>query len=455
MVIALKLPLWQRKFLVTLSRAVSALVCAWALSGSICFAVEDPQDDAYKRLPRRVDPESRVTRLKGDVERDRFDVSAFVGMPDAYRDAARAYVDATVRELRAEPPMRKRFVYPPLPSGQRFPCFPDHYAPPLPDGEVVVPIAILPRPDAVRAWTESTEAAEMGWRTKQSVIRRRGTVYGRRLVFEPGPASEDPYDYDSVPIGAAPCDKMGYMGKSGGYEDLTPQSVLCVPRLKRFGNVDLDVLRDFDDDLRVGKPQGARIISEMVSVPAYLLNERLRWTLVSRDSQTDAYLAYALLDGAGLPAAGRAGRRPLLCHSHQPRTLRFEDLLVPTPKAWPPTIRELTEMAAIDESVLYANEEWCLDEWFPQQPDAVWVVREAEDSKPLQESFLLMPAREKSDRPLFLIALFAETEPQQLVEELAAVHGVPAAPVLQSTEAMSRLRELYDRVKTFKWDEKP
>jgi hypothetical protein len=68
-----------------------------------------------------------------------------------------------------------------------------------------------------------------------------------------------------------------------------------------------------------------------------------------------------------------------------------------------------------------------LDDWFPAQKEACWVIREAEDSRPLQESFLLMSAAEKSDRPVFLIALFAETEPKQLVQELAALYQVSAA----------------------------
>jgi hypothetical protein len=212
---------------------------------------------------------------------------------------------------------------------------------------------------------------------------------------------------------------------------------------------ELDSLRDFDVDLRMGEPDGARMIVETVCVPAFVQNERLRVTTVKKqDSIARTFLAYALLDGTGVLRSEPPGFwRPLVCPAYEPHKTVPWDLLLPTPKAWPSTIGDLHDMAAADPSVLFPNMEWCLDDWFPEQPDACWVVREAEDSKPLQESFLLMPAREKSDRPLFLISLFAETEPEQLVEELAAVHGVPAKPVLESPEAMSRLEELYARVK--------
>ena len=93
-----------------------------------------------------------------------------------------------------------------------------------------------------------------------------------------------------------------------------------------------------------------------------------------------------------------------------------------------------------------------MDDWFPAQKDACWVIREAEDSKPLQESFLLMPASEKSDRPVFFIALFAETEPKQLVKELAALYKVSPDAALDSPETMERLESLYKKVRDFPLD---
>ena len=90
-----------------------------------------------------------------------------------------------------------------------------------------------------------------------------------------------------------------------------------------------------------------------------------------------------------------------------------------------------------------------MDDWFPAQKDACWDIREAEDSKPLQESFLLMPASEKSDRPVFFIALFAETEPKQLVRELAALYKVSPDTALNSPATMQRLNALYEKVRDF------
>ena len=89
------------------------------------------------------------------------------------------------------------------------------------------------------------------------------------------------------------------------------------------------------------------------------------------------------------------------------------------------------------------------DDWFPTQPEACWVVREAEDSQPLQESFLLLPAEEASVRPVFFVAVFADTEPDRLVKELSALHQVPPDKVLASAETMAHLWSLYDHLQLF------
>ena len=60
-----------------------------------------------------------------------------------------------------------------------------------------------------------------------------------------------------------------------------------------------------------------------------------------------------------------------------------------------------------------------------------------------------MPASEESDRPVFFIALFAETEPKQLIKELAALYKVSADTALNSPETMERLNSLYEKVRDF------
>jgi len=163
------------------------------------------------------------------------------------------------------------------------------------------------------------------------------------------------------------------------------------------------------------------------------------------------FLAYSLIDGNGAKRATTfqdfgSGRlspylRPLRCESHQPQIMQHDLLLLPTPIAWPPRSWELKN--------INAHEEWCLDDWFPAQQDACWVIRETVESKPLQESFVLMPASEKSDRPVFFISLFAETQPAQLVKELAELYNVADAHALNSPETMERLTSLYEQVRDF------
>ena len=99
------------------------------------------------------------------------------------------------------------------------------------------------------------------------------------------------------------------------------------------------------------------------------------------------------------------------------------------------------------------SEDWCLDEWFAEQENSVWALREAKDSEPGRESFLLLPSTEKSERPLYLIACFIDTEPKQLLKELAAVYNVSADQALNSPETMAKLTDLYEKLHNFNLDE--
>ncbi len=213
-------------------------------------------------------------------------------------------------------------------------------------------------------------------------------------------------------------------------------------------------LRDQAAALRLGAKDGAKLLGEFMTVPAYRQNGRLRWVTLRTDSGIRRFLAYALLDGNGgarprneksTYSGISAYVRPLICNRHQPKMNQHDELLLPTPLGWPPTEKDLRE-TKLDK---IPHEEWCLDDWFPAQKDACWVIREANDSKPLQESFLLMSASEPSDRPVFFIALFAETEPKQLVHELAVLYKVSPDATLESSDTMERLNALYEKVRDF------
>ncbi len=64
----------------------------------------------------------------------------------------------------------------------------------------------------------------------------------------------------------------------------------------------------------------------------------------------------------------------------------------------------------------------------------------------------LIPSSEKSDRPLFFIALFVETEPKQLIKELAALYKFSPDKALKSLETMEKLNALSPKVKDFPLD---
>ncbi len=171
---------------------------------------------------------------------------------------------------------------------------------------------------------------------------------------------------------------------------------------------------DCSDVLYLGEEGGATLQGELITVPSYIKNTRLRWVSSRNGSTSREFLAYALIDGNGARrekwsqdlGAGPISQyiRPLKCKAHQPMVHQHDLLLLPTPIGWAPNLQ-------LDIKGQNSYEEWCLDDWFPAQADACWVIRETADSKPLQESFVLMPASEASDLPVFFICMFAETEP--------------------------------------------
>ena len=64
-----------------------------------------------------------------------------------------------------------------------------------------------------------------------------------------------------------------------------------------------------------------------------------------------------------------------------------------------------------------------------------------------------MPASEKSDRPIFFIALSAEPEPKPLIKKLvAALYKVSPDKALKSLETMEKLNALSPKVKDFPLD---
>ncbi len=410
------------------------------------------EERSYKRLPPVVDPEHRIAPLDATSSNEQWDLTAFTGMPDKYKEAILDYTQAVFTEIGAIPLTRRRFYHQDrrgqkISPGVSWDPYPDD-ANPIYDKDVAVPIVALPRPDAVNQWSASTKARSAGWCTQNEAVEGRGSVYGRTLIFEWGKRSVNP-----VTVPACP------------FETNIPSWDLYVPEHDRsyfleLGKIVVEpcyngpgrTLLDLTAELHLGEEEGAKSLGELVTVPACLKNRRLRWVWCQNGSATRQFLAYSLLDGNGAKRARRFQDspdgplspyvRPLNCERHQPRIKQHDLLLQPTPLGWAPNLWDKA-------STQNPHEEWCLDDWFPAQEDACWVVRETEESKPLQESFSLMAARDKSDRPVFLVALFAETKPEPLLKELAALYKVSADSALGSPETMQRLHEFYEKVRDF------
>ena len=408
---------------------------------------------AYEQIPQIVDPERRRQQLGSEADDTLVDITAFAGMSEHYSGAEYKYLESTFSTINAVPITRRRYYHE---ARERDPTregtpYPDSINP-IYDRDVVVPLVILPRPDAVRRWSTSTVARSIGWYSMDDAIKKRGSVYGRTLIFKPGKKSKNPIAVPASPFQTGIPSWDLYVPEHDRSFFLELGKIVVFPDYNPYKGV-APIDRSFN--LHVGETDGAKLLGEFDTVPAYFNNSRLRWASVQDGSRAHRFLAYSLLDGNGAKRGSRFSEsssgpispyvRPLICDLRQPKIEQHDELLLPTPLAWPPTERDQLGLK-LDAT---PHEEWCLDDWFPAQKDACWVIREAEDSKPLQESFLLMPASEKSDRPVFFIALFAETEPKQLVKELAALYKVSADTALNSPETMERLNSLYEKVRDF------
>jgi len=437
------------------TRSVSALFIGLLGGGIIVLSnVGCPAtqiDLLYKQVIPVRDPERRLQQLENETDDKLVDMTAFAGMPETYSEVVSQYVESAFFAIKAEPILRRRYYHTDRDDETASFPFPD-YVNPIRDRDVVVPLVVFPLPDAVSTWSASTKARAMGWRAEGTAIEKRGSVYGRTIVYESGKHSINPFSVPAAPFETHIPSAGIYMPEHDIPYFLQLGKMVLTPS---YGDSPYRVLADESADLRLGAKDGAKLFGELITVPAYLPNSRLRWVSIRNGSNVRRCLAYSLLDGNGPKRPGRFGQakngpispyvRPLICARHQPQIKQHDELLLPTPLGWPPNQNEWGE-SDIDGD---AHEEWCLDDWFPAQREACWVIREAEDSKPLQESFLLMPAEEKSDRPVFFIALFAETEPKQLIKELAALYKVSPDTALNSPETMEWLNTLYQQIRDF------
>lgn len=361
-------------------------------------------------------------------------LEALVGMPREFILAIQDYVDSVHAAVDAIG-LTRRHYYDDLKSGVGYP----YVNMAVYEKDVRVSVVILPRPESVMAWSESPSSKKGGWISLNEASHLPRSPFGYTIFYQPGVLSTIPWGYPAFPRGHHP---------SSSQIQALDRKFVAWPEYMDFRLCDA-----VSPSLRFGRVGGAVILSEIVTVSPFPDNPRLRWTSIRSKKGERHFLAYALVDGNG--CFRRSHReplgsfiRPLTCAGYHLSKRTPDSLLLPTPLIWAPTGDEMLS----NLTDRYPFEDWCLDDWFPAQKDACWVLREAEDSKPLQESFVLMPASEKSDRPVFFIALFAETEPKQLIKELAALYKVSPDKALNSPETMARLQALYEKVRDFPLD---
>lgn len=432
-----------------------AIVWLSFVSSSNRQAHEQPLDViAAQVLRTHVDYERRTEPLSGGQSlNDYWDLSAVRKMPEDYRTAISVYLHAVGNELEFSNPSRTRYFHRDRSaSSSLISIWPDDVNPVV-DRDIFCPVLILSRPEVIERWCSSRAGSAAGWRSADNALSEQVTVYGRTLFFEPGEQSGEPMIVPPSPLGATIPQADNFLPIRSSIGTFYRDWQKVVPKPKYDGTD--GELQDDVRRLRISESGGAQLLGELRTAPAHFQNGRLWWVDCYDGSNTRRFLAYALVDGNGglrtqdlhqQTALGLVSpyMRPLTCPPHQPRVLQHDLLLMPSPIVWATTAAECWAFELVNQG---SYEMWCLDDWFPAQEDAVWVIRETPDSKPLLESFELLPARTKSDNPVFLIAVFAETPPSQLIREFAALQGVSASHVLDSVEKMRELESHYRAVR--------
>lgn len=427
-----------------LTRTIAITVClavTWGVwrfvenhstNRSDCQKVASSNGGSLTGVRGNTDTENREQPFEEEEPRGFCNCEALAGMPNEFAGAIIDYVNQVHAVIGATRLTRRHYYQPRDAQHQFYP----NLANPVFDKDIDVLPVILPRPRSVSLWSQSSKAQKRGWISIDEAVQRPRSPFGCTILFRPGVRSEIPHIFPAFPRGYIP---------SSGEVQACKKKLVARPEYKDFR-----LCNDVSASLQFGKIGGAVITSEILTIAPCPENPRLRWTSIRSKDAERHFLAYALVDGNGCLRPDRRDAegtfvRPLSSSDHPSQSEGHDALLLPTPLIWAPTFDEMLE----HRTDLYPCEDWCLDDWFAAEKDACWVIREAADSKPLLESFLLMPAREKSDRPVFFVALFAETEPEQLVKELAALYKVTPDRALKSPETMARLNVLYERIRDF------
>ena len=250
----------------------------------------------YKHVVRIKDVERREERLGGESDDKLVDLTAFTGMPDRYSEVVSEYVESVSSAIKAKRIMRRRFYHnEDRPETKRVNEYPD-VANPVYDRDVVVPLVVLPRPDAVRRWSVSSAARSLGWRVEDKAIENRGTAYGRTLIFQPGKLSRSPRVDPASPFEAG-MPNVEFWGAHAGSYHLDLGKLVVAPAFEPYNRGSAP---DRLEDLELGEKGGAVLLGELITVPVHFENHRLRWASIRNGSNVRRFLAYSILDGNGV-----------------------------------------------------------------------------------------------------------------------------------------------------------
>lgn len=335
-------------------------------------------------------------KLLGSWQIDR---SAYIGFQKSFADLASAYIERALSALplnaKLNRPVYKRIE---LPGGPRYPLDVGWEA----AGMEPVPVLVLPSPSQIRAIIDLSKI------DKYQIAK----VLGRTILFDPGWTSTNPWHIPPMPI--------GFSLPNGIFKYKPPHLELGKIVLSSNDVDDLD--GELLSPLRIDRIGGATLLAWLRTMPITPGNPILRVAQLEQPGRpATEWIAYSFADanGASRPRSlmHRKGEsrfsKQLQSSIHDPLLDQFSLLRLPMPLSL--RQKDLKREAPC--------EEFALDEWFAQADPPIFALTLDPSSTPFRESFVLrqVKAGAPSKEPIWLLIVFSNIDPRQLLEALKSV----------------------------------
>jgi len=358
------------------------------------------------------------------------DRSAYIGMPKLFAETASAYLERalTLASLNTalQRPTYKRLD---LPNGPDYPLgvgWESGVSEP-------VPILLLPPPEQIRV-----AMSDLALNDKFKAAK----ALGRTIFFESGWMSSNPRLLQSLPI--------GYLFYGA--------PIVYYPDYLKYGKIVLGAQASDDleggalSPLRINKFGGATLLGWLRAILIAADNPVLRAAQLEVPGKpTTEWIAYVIADANGVlrgkhdPANGESAfAKPLQSTLHDPRVEHHSLLRLPMPLS----LGQSKPNGGFGKGG--PHEEIALDEWFSAADPPIFALTLNPFSNPFRESFILrqIKAGFPIHEPIWLLIVFSNIEPKQLLEALKTLAPPTNAHPEIDSALIEELRKLRDRALT-------